>query len=121
VPGHPFDARAAGCNMLIRDGAILARSAADVVEALGPIAETAPALPLETAAASPPEPAPRSLRDTAALHAQILSRLGPAPVAEDQLIRDLKVRATEVGPALVDLELEGAIQRQPGGLLSRVV
>ena len=21
VPGHPFDARAAGCNMLIRDGA----------------------------------------------------------------------------------------------------
>ena len=28
VPGHPFDARAAGCNMLIRDGAVLVRGAA---------------------------------------------------------------------------------------------
>ena len=27
VPGHPFDARAAGCNMLIRDGAQLVRAA----------------------------------------------------------------------------------------------
>ena len=35
VPGHPFDARASGCNMLIRDGAVLIRSAADVIEALG--------------------------------------------------------------------------------------
>jgi DNA processing protein len=34
VPGHPFDARAGGCNMLIRDGATLVRSAADVIEAL---------------------------------------------------------------------------------------
>ncbi|EAQ02866.1 DNA processing protein DprA, putative [Pseudooceanicola batsensis HTCC2597] len=31
VPGHPFDARAAGGNMLIRDGAILVRSARDVI------------------------------------------------------------------------------------------
>jgi DNA processing protein len=35
VPGHPFDARAAGCNMLIRDGAVLVRSAEDVLEAIG--------------------------------------------------------------------------------------
>lgn len=35
VPGHPFDARAAGCNMLIRDGAVLVRSAEDVMEAIG--------------------------------------------------------------------------------------
>ena len=36
VPGHPFDARGAGCNMLIRDGATLVRGAADVIEAVGP-------------------------------------------------------------------------------------
>jgi len=35
VPGHPFDARAAGCNMLIRDGATLIRNTADVIESLG--------------------------------------------------------------------------------------
>ncbi len=34
VPGHPFDARAAGCNRLIRDGATLVRSAQDILEAL---------------------------------------------------------------------------------------
>lgn len=35
VPGHPFDARAAGCNQLIRDGALLVRGVRDVLEALG--------------------------------------------------------------------------------------
>ena len=30
VPGHPFDARAAGCNMLLRDGAVLVRSVDNV-------------------------------------------------------------------------------------------
>ena len=32
VPGHPFDARASGCNMLLRDGATLVRGAEDVIE-----------------------------------------------------------------------------------------
>ncbi|MEY1554756.1 DNA-processing protein DprA [Yoonia sp. R2331] len=117
VPGHPFDARAAGCNMLIRDGALLVRSAADVIEALGtaPAADTvAPELPLD-----PPKPA-KPLREVAALHDQILARLGPSPMAEDQLIRDLAVGSTQVSPALVDLELQGKIARQAGGLLARV-
>lgn len=34
VPGHPMDARASGCNALIRDGALLVRAAADVLVAL---------------------------------------------------------------------------------------
>lgn len=115
VPGHPFDARAAGCNMLLRDGAILVRSAEDVIEALAPKTVTAPPVP-------EPAPQPRpALRNIAALHAMILSRLGPAPVAEDQLLRDLAVAATDVAPALVDLELDGKITRQAGGLLARAV
>ncbi|GFE51518.1 DNA processing protein DprA [Roseobacter cerasinus] len=117
VPGHPFDARAAGCNQLIRDGATLIRSAADVVEALAPLSGDAPELPLET-----PPPAPKkssALRDVAALHRQILARLSPAPLAEDQLIRDLAVAPAEVAPALLDLEMDGKIARRHGGLLSR--
>ena len=119
VPGHPFDARAAGCNLLLRDGATLVRNAADVLEALGPIAppEAQPPLPL----APPPHKDRRSLRETAALPSRILSRLGAAPLAEDQLIRDLQAPAAEVAPVLVDLELEGQIARRPGGLLSKVV
>ena len=111
VPGHPFDARASGCNMLIRDGATLVRSARDIVEAL-----------------DQPDPAktehrpksPAISRNTTALHQQILDRLGPSPVAEDQLIRDLGATAGAVSPEIVTLELEGRIKREPGGLLSRI-
>jgi DNA processing protein len=55
----------------------------------------------------------------AALHQQILDRLGPSPLAEDQLIRDLALPSAAIAPELVTLELEGRILRQPGGLLSR--
>ena len=114
VPGHPFDARAAGCNLLLRDGATLVRNATDVIEAVGSADEPVPELPL-----APPPAADRSLRDTAALHTMILSRLGPTPVAEDQLLRDLAAPATHIAPVLVDLELDGKITRQAGGLLAR--
>ncbi len=113
VPGHPFDARAAGCNMLIRDGATLVRTADDVIEAIKQIAEpAAPELSLQKPR--------RTLRETNQLHQQILARLGPSPVAEDQLIRDLDTPAQGVAPVLLELELAGQVIRQPGGLLSKV-
>lgn len=116
VPGHPFDARAWGANMLIREGAILVRGVDDILEAIKPISEP------EVTADAPPAPKPVKVDpDIVALHAQILSRLGPSPVAEDQLLRDLRSNADAVMPLLVDLELDGKIMRQPGGLLSRIV
>lgn len=123
VPGHPFDARAWGANMLIRDGATLVRNADDVLEALGPQDLPEPAKPAQPAlfpeipAGPPPKPVrPADIPD---LHAQILDRLGPSPVAEDQLIRDLNLPARAVAPELTTLELDGRIRRQPGGLLSK--
>jgi len=114
VPGHPFDARASGCNMLLRDGARLVRNAEDVIEALAPLApQSAPELPLEPARDD------RPLAEIAKLHQKILDRLGPSPLGEDQLIRDLGATSRVVSPALTDLELEGRINRQPGGLISR--
>ena len=138
VPGHPFDARASGCNMLIRDGAVLVRGPDDVIEALGPRedlfavrrpAETARPAPRpriteipETPAAArraPPADTPVDTPvETAALHREILGRLGPSPVAEDQLIRDLALPAGRIAPELLALELDGHIVRQAGGLLS---
>lgn len=112
VPGHPFDARAFGCNALLRDGATLVRSAADVIEAI-----SAQQPVLQPEAATPERPT-RTLRDTANLHSKILARLGPSPVAEDQLIRDLELTSQQVTPELLNLELEGKISRAPGGLLS---
>ncbi|MEL6607515.1 MAG: DNA-processing protein DprA [Pseudomonadota bacterium] len=138
VPGHPFDARATGCNNLIRDGATLVRGADDVLAALSGTGEAQQILPLAQSAPStrPPgrrgsrsaipatarpahtAPPARSLADTAALHRAILDRLGPSPMAEDQLIRDLGADAGALAPALMDLELDGRIERGRGGLLS---
>jgi len=117
VPGHPFDARAFGCNALIRDGATLVRSAADVIDAIGaeqPAPQPIPETP------EPTERPARTLRETANLHSEILSRLGPSPVAEDQLIRDLELSSQQVTPTLLNLELDGKIKRAAGGLLSLV-
>ncbi|MCC0064463.1 MAG: DNA-protecting protein DprA [Defluviimonas sp.] len=57
-------------------------------------------------------------RDMGALHREILARLGPAPLAEDQLIRDLALAPAAILPELLELEIDGRILRQPGGLVS---
>lgn len=148
VPGHPFDGRAGGCNMLIRDGATLVRGPADVLAALesgGAITATPPIL---AAAENPaaqypagnhpaagnlsnrpatenpplsakPDPA-RDWRAQISLHQRILDRLGPSPLAEDQLLRDLAITPAEAATDLLTLELDGKIRRAPGGLLSRL-
>ena len=141
VPGHPFDARAGGCNLLIRDGARLVRSAQDIVEIIGPAQSDSmddsgliapcpvpnpvpgPAsAALNTAPVTiPTDPANRrGLAETAALHSLILSRLGPSPLPEDQLIRDIGSPVRVVLPALTDLELGGKVRRSSGGMLALV-
>jgi DNA processing protein len=104
-----MDPRAAGCNALIRDGATLIRSAQDVIDSLGP--------PETLAAPSPKQP---SLHFTPPdqIATKILTLLGPTAVAEDSLIRDVGLPAAEITPHLTTLELEGKIQRHPGGLLA---
>jgi len=132
VPGHPMDARAGGCNLLIRDGARLIRNVEDILEALPPIETHADTVLKDPADRSGPVaphmiPVPSTkqdgrpdLREVAALHRKILDRLGPSPLAEDQLIRDLGTTPSQVSTVLTDLELDGQIRRQPGGLLSLI-
>ena len=115
IPGHPFDARASGSNMLIRDGATLVRSARDVIDALSrpePRVAEASATPKQAQTAPPP--------DIRELHRKILDRLGPSPVPEDQLIRDIGGSAGAISSEIASLEIEGRLRRDAGGLLSRV-
>jgi DNA processing protein len=120
VPGHPLDPRAEGCNTLICEGAALVRGTADVIDALA--AGLAPRAPARSAYAPPPaDPPRRSLSETARLHDLILARLGPAPVPEDALLRDLALPAALVAPEIVTLEMEGRVLRSPGGMLARAV
>lgn len=120
VPGHPFDARASGCNMLIRDGALLVRGPQDALEALGAPTDGTPEPQMRLAPLPGPPTPQRPLKEVALLHSMILNRLGPSPLAEDQLMRDLNVTSAQLAPELLTLELDGRIARQPGGLLARV-
>lgn len=111
IPGSPLDGRAAGCNMLIRDGATLIRSASDVMEVIP--------IPAPRPIADPQKP--ESKYSSTNLPDEILSLLGPNPVSEDILVRQVKRPTQEVLAALVDLEMSCKIERHAGGRVAVVI
>jgi DNA processing protein len=48
----------------------------------------------------------------------ILERLGPTPVAVDELVRQCQMSAAAVATLLLELELAGRVERHPGNLVS---
>ncbi|WP_410218110.1 DNA-processing protein DprA [Paracoccus sp. (in: a-proteobacteria)] len=125
VPGHPMDARASGCNALIRDGATLVRNAADVSQALAdirqPLLTEAPPRQRRSSIAPPVQPLAPERCDTdsaVSLEARILSRLSPSPTEENDVIRDLGVSAALASAAILSLELQGHVTRLAGGRLA---
>jgi DNA processing protein len=120
VPGHPLDARAAGCNMLIRDGATLVRGSKDIITALGhAVAPTHAEVPSKLS--HPVEPLKATIPEALELSKAILSHLGTAPIAEDQLIRDLALPPQVISTQLLNLEMDGKLARERGGMLTLVV
>jgi DNA processing protein len=112
VPGSPLDPRAQGCNQLIRDGATLVQSAADVLEAVRPFegkVESAP-VPYE-ASAAPAE------GEEIATHT-VEELLGPSPVPVDELIRQSGAPSGAVQMALLELDLAGRLDRHACGKVS---
>jgi DNA processing protein len=55
--------------------------------------------------------------DDAALEL-ITERLGPTPVAVDELVRQCHLSAAAVATLLLELELAGRVERHPGNLVS---
>jgi DNA processing protein len=127
VPGSPLDPRCRGCNDLLRNGATLTETAADIVGQLGaqlqgraspPTAlPVQPRLPLRPPR-RPVLPAPTAgIGEEAALDL-IVERLGPSPVAVDELVRQCQMSAATVATLLLELEMAGRIERHPGNLVS---
>lgn len=112
VPGSPLDPRAQGCNQLIREGATLIQSVADVVEAIGPIDARMLRSPASGYGAPPPADASDAER------CRLVGLLGPVPVAVDELIRQSGLAPAVVQMVLLELELAGRIERQAGGRVS---
>ena len=114
VPGSPLDQRAQGCNQLIRDGATLIQSAADVMEELrtmtGKLAS--PSYPFDHQGEAMPIDPPTELR------ARIVELLGPSPAPVDEIVRLSGAPPGEVQLVLLELDLAGRLERHAGGRVS---
>ena len=116
VPGSPLEPRARGANALIKEGAMLVESGADVVACLG-------AACLGAAPVRQPQSAPRE-EHQASVSADLVERvaqaLSPTPLHVNVIARALDAPAAAVAAALTELELMGQAVSEPGGYASRL-
>lgn len=103
IPGSIHSPLAKGCHSLIKQGAKLVESAEDV------LADWGEARPGEIAPAKPGDD-----------EGTLLDELGHAPATLDALISRTGRPAGELFAELTQLELEGRVERLPGGLLRRL-
>ncbi len=112
VPGSPLDPRAQGCNQLIRDGATLIQSVADISEALSPFGNhrvAAPAAPFVSESTGDASDRDRKI---------LLPLLGPVPVPIDELLRQSGLAPASLQLLLLELELAGRLVRHAGARVS---
>ncbi|MDI3309334.1 MAG: DNA-processing protein DprA [Acetobacteraceae bacterium] len=124
VPGSPLDPRCRGSNDLIRQGAHLTETEADVLANLpdhplrqgiarDPLFARGPA---PASADHPPEPVPEPppVAEVASGRQQVLDLLGPSPTSVDDLVRRCQLSAAAVMAVLLELELAGRVEMLPG-------
>lgn len=116
IPGSIHNPMARGCHRLLRDGAKLVESAADILEELGPLLglEPAPMLGAQASTASS-EAAPEDPE-----YKLLLNSLDYAPTSVDALVERTGLTPDVVSSMLLMLELQGHVEASPGGRYSRV-
>ncbi len=114
VPGSPLDPRCRGSNDLLRTGAHLVESAADVLPVLQ--AQLAPPPARAVAEASSRfDNAPPASDEARRL---VLENLGHDPVEVDELVRRCHLPTGTVMAALLELELGGRLEMLPGHIVA---
>jgi DNA processing protein len=104
VPGSIESRTSAGTNLLIKRGAKLVQSVADILEELPPTI------------AQGPEPLPPSLTKP---EEAIWEALAEQPLHIDSLARSLSVETSRLLATLLGMELRGLIRQQPGKIFAR--
>jgi len=123
VPGSPLDARARGCNDLIRQGATLTESAADILAVLprpGAVGRLAPARTAGPPAPPPPDFAAADATIDESARRAVAESLSPTPVAVDEIIRTCQLSPALVSTILLEWELAGRLERHPGNRVSLI-
>lgn len=110
IPGSIHAPLSKGCHKLIKEGAKLVESAADILQELGMAASPAPG----------PAPTPAPGPDDAGQHGALLHALGHDPVSAERLLALTGTPPSALSSQLLALELAGHVERLPGGLFQRV-
>ena len=123
IPGSPLDARASGCNQLIREGAVLVQTPDEVVELLQSFTGAARSRYRVAEGAADFDYAELAKLEwgeaRADLSGDIANLLTNAPVSVDELIRQTGASAAEVHMALLEIELAGELVREADGTVRR--
>jgi DNA processing protein len=114
IPGSIHNVMSRGCHQLIRNGAKLVETAADVLEELGPQVGAW----LRSQRGTMPEPAPGTV--PAPRHQALVEALGDHPMGVDSLVEKLGLGVDAVNTALIELELDGQVATLPGGRVMRL-
>jgi DNA processing protein len=126
VPGSVHNPMARGCHALIRQGAKLIESAADVLGELGALLQAAandrqaPTRRYHTSAAAiSPAPADTELAPLEPEDQRILDAMGFDAIAIDQLVERTQHTIPELSSTLLRLELDGYVEALNGARYQR--
>ena len=139
MPGSPLDPRAEGTNDLIRQGATLVGEVDHVLAVLAPlvsgetpVARDQPDLEdrpifwdeIDLDGIAVPVPAPsldvQDLPEPEDPRARLIGALSPAPIGTDALARETGLAVRSVRTILLELELDGRIERHGSGTVSLI-
>ena len=109
IPGSIHSPQARGCHALLKQGARLVDSAADILE---DFAAARPGSPGQARAATP--------AGAAAKEDPLLAALGFDPIGLDALVARTGQSAADLATRLLDLELAGRVARMPGQVFQRI-
>ncbi len=107
LPGNVEDRRSRGPHQLLREGAILVESAADLVRELE-----------MNKSAGDPQATKLSLPALNPSEEGLIARLGADPVHIDQLVRELNRSVASILADLLGLEMKGWVAQMPGKLFA---
>ena len=121
VPGFPLDPRSEGTNALIRDGVTMVRHAADVLEQINSFLNTSRRNTqisfseiIKNSTDGLSESPANDCFSSENLYSLIFPELSTTPVEVDEIIRVCNLRSADVQGTLLEMELEGVVQRLPG-------
>jgi DNA processing protein len=117
VPGSPLDPRCRGANRLIREGAALIEDADQILEILTGLRHQS--IEVERPLSEIDQPIDFAAEmDVDKTRRDVLERLGPSPIAVDELLRQCQSSPPVIGQVLLELDLAGRLERHPGNRVS---